>query len=91
MMQNYMVSIGPFFLSPPPLTTRPSALPHSPSVERAVVSSQRVAMVGKAHLLDYATHEVPLPLFGLGYDWACTFRGAPLTHCGQARAPEFTL
>jgi len=34
--------------------------------------------------LDYATHEVPLPLFGLGHDWACTFRGAPLPHCGQA-------
>ena len=25
-------------------------------------------MVGKTHLLDYAAHEVPLPLFGLGYD-----------------------
>jgi len=37
-----------------------------------------------AHLVDYATHEVPLPLFGLGHDWACTFSGAPLPRCGQA-------
>jgi len=40
--------------------------------------SQHGAMVDKAYLLDYATHEVPLPLFGLGHDWTCTFRGAPL-------------
>ena len=48
-------------------------------------------MVGKTHLLDFAAHEVPLPLFGLGYDWACTFRGAPLPPLGQARAPKFTF
>jgi hypothetical protein len=50
--------------------------------ERAVVSSQCGATVGKTHLLDYPTHEVPLPLFGLGYDRACTFRGAPLPLLG---------
>ena len=41
-------------------------------------------MVGKTHLLDYIAHEVPLPLFGLGHDWACTFRGAPLPLLGKA-------
>jgi hypothetical protein len=52
--------------------------PSSSSVKRAL-GSQREAMVGKAHqVLDYAALEVPLPLFGLGHDWACTFRGAPL-------------
>ena len=60
------------------------SLPDSPSVERAVVGSQHGPMVDKARLLDYATHEVPLPLFGLGHDRACTFCGAPLPHCGQA-------
>jgi len=48
------------------------------------MGSECGAMVGKAQLLDYAAHEVPLPLFGLGYDWACTFRGAPLPRLGQA-------
>ena len=48
-------------------------------------------MVDKAHLLDYATHEVPLPLFGLDHDWAHTFCGALLPHCAQAWAPELTL
>ena len=48
-------------------------------------------MVGKTHLLDFAAYEVPLPLFGLGYDWACTFCGAPLPPLGQARAPKFTF
>jgi hypothetical protein len=48
------------------------------------MGSECGAMVGKAHLLDYAAHEVPLPLFGLGYDWVCTFRGAPLPRLGQA-------
>jgi hypothetical protein len=74
-----------------PLSLRPlhscPALQHSNTrriFERAVVGSQCRAMVGKAHLLDYPTHEVPLPLFGLGYDWACTFRGAPLPLLGQA-------
>ena len=43
------------------------------------------------HLVDYTTPEVPLSLFGLGHDWTCTFRGAPLPRCGQARAPEFTF
>ena len=52
--------------------------------ERVVVDSQRGTMVGKTRLLDYIAHEVPLPLFGLGYDWACTFRGAPLPLLGQA-------
>ena len=66
-----MVSVGLLFLSPPPLTSRPSVLPHSPSVEKVVVGSQRGAMVDKVHLLGYATHGVPLPLFGLGHDWAC--------------------
>jgi len=32
------------------------------------VRNQRGEMVDKTHLLDYATHEVPLPLFGLGHD-----------------------
>jgi len=45
------------------------------------VGSQRGAMVGKEHLLDY---EVPLPFVGLGHDWACTFREAPLPQCGQS-------
>jgi len=52
--------------------------------ENAVVGSQCGAMVGKTHLFEYTAHEVPLPLFGLGYDWACTFRGAPLPRLGQA-------
>ncbi len=81
---EYMSAVDLLFLSPPPLTSRPSALPHSPPVDRAVVGNQRRSMVDKVHLLDYATHEVPLPLFGLGHDWACTFCGAPLPHCGQA-------
>ena len=41
------------------------------------------AMVGKTHLFEYTAHEVPLPLFGLGYDWACTFLGAPLPNWGK--------
>ena len=49
-----------------------------------VGGSQCGAMVSKAHLLEYTAHEVPLPSFGLGYDWACTFRGAPLPRLGQA-------
>jgi len=40
-------------------------------------------MVGKTHLIDFIAHEVPLPLFGLGYDWACIFRGAPLPLGGK--------
>jgi len=64
--------------------SHPSVLPHSPSVEKAVVCNQRGAMVDKPHLLDYAMHEVPLPLFSLGHDWAYIFRGAPLLRCGQA-------
>jgi len=67
-----------------PFTHCPSALQTFAIFERALVGSQRGAMVGKAHLLDHAAHEVPLPLFGLGYGWACTFRGAPLPHVGQA-------
>jgi len=82
-LAEYMVVVGLLFLSPPPLTSRPSALPYSPSVERAVVRNQRGAMVDKVHLLDYATHEVPLPLFGLGHDWVCIFRGAPLPPVGK--------
>jgi hypothetical protein len=39
-------------------------------------------MVGKTHLLESTAHEVPLPLFGLGYDGACTLRGAPLPLLG---------
>ena len=35
------------------------------------ISSQCGAMVSKVHL-DYATHEMPLPLFGFGHDWADT-------------------
>jgi len=49
-----------------------------PIFQRVVVDRQCGTMVGKAHLLDYITHEVPLPLFGHGHDWACIFRGAPL-------------
>ena len=49
-----------------------------------VGDSQCEAMVGKTHLLESTAHEVPLPLFGLGYDRACTFRGAPLPRVGQA-------
>jgi hypothetical protein len=67
-----------------PLTHCPSALQTFAIFERALGGSQRGAMVGKAHLLDHAAHEVPLPLFGLGYGWACTFRGAPLPLLGQA-------
>jgi len=52
--------------------------------EMVVGGSQCGAMVSKAHLLEYTAHEVPLPSFGLGYDWACTFRGAPLPRLGQA-------
>ena len=48
------------------------------------MDNRRGAMADKARPLDYATHEVPLPLFGLGHDRACIFRGAPLPHCGQA-------
>ena len=79
-----MVSVGVLFLSLP-LTSRSSALPHSPPVDsrRAVVGSQRGAMVDKGHLIDYTTHEVPLPLFGLGHDRACTFCGAPLPLVGK--------
>ena len=40
--------------------------------------------VGKAHLLDYTAHEVPLPLFGLGRGWACMFREAPLPPLGAS-------
>jgi len=57
----------------------------------AILSSRCESVVGKTHLLDYTTHEVPLPLFGLGHDWACTFRGAPLPPRRQARAPEFSM
>jgi len=80
-----MVSVGLLFLSPPPLTSRPSVLPHSPFVEKIVVGSQRGAMVDKMHFFGYATHGSATALT------ACTFCGAPLPHCGQARAPEFTL
>ena len=45
----------------------------------------------KVYLLDYATPEVPLPLFDLGHDWASTFREVPLPQWGQAWASEFTL
>jgi len=54
-----------------------------------VGGSQCGAIVSKAHLPEYTAHEVPLPSFGLGYDWACTFRGAPLPRLGQAS--EFTF
>ena len=77
-----MVSVGLLFLSPPPLTSRPSVLPHSPSVEKVVVGSQRGAMVDKVHFLGHATHSATV-LTRVGHDWACTFRGAPLPHCGQ--------
>jgi len=53
------------------------------------ISTKHIVLQHSRHLVDYATHEVPLPLFGLGHDWACTFSGAPLPCCGQARAPEF--
>ena len=56
------------------------ALQHS---EGAVLCGQRVLVVGKTHLFDYTAHEVPLPIFGLGHDWACAFRGAPLPLWGQ--------
>jgi len=79
-LAGYMVPISLLFPSLPllALTSRPSALTYSPSVERAIVVEPW------SFFLDYATHEVPLPLFGLGHDWACTFRGAPLPLCGQA-------
>jgi len=70
-LAEYMVFVGLLFFSPPPLTSRPSALPHSLSLERAVVGSQHGAM-GDKDFPDYATREVPLPLFGLGHDRACT-------------------
>jgi len=76
---EYKVFLGLLFLSYLELTPRPPALLHSPFVEKAVVGSRCGAIVGKAHqVLDYVAHEVPLPLFGLGHDWASTFRGAPL-------------
>jgi len=62
-------SISYFFL----LATNISTF-STPSVKQGVF---------QVHLVDYATHEVPLPLFGLGHDWVCTFRGAPLPF-GQA-------
>ena len=80
-----MVSVCLLFPSPL-LTSRPLA----PTLS-TVVGSQYGPMVNNAYLLDYAMHEVPLPLFGLGHDRACIFCGAPLPHCGQAWAPEFTL
>jgi len=55
-----------------------SSISTSAIFEVIVGGSQCGAMVGKAHLLESTPHEVPLPLFGLGYDGTCTFRGAPL-------------
>ena len=56
-------------------------LRHLPKMLPLVVSVG--TRVGKTHL-DYIAHEVPLPLFGFGHDWACTFHGAPLPLLGQA-------
>ena len=61
---------------------QPKPPPYSKMLPRVVSVG---TMVGKMHLVDYIAHEVPLPLFGLGYDWACIFRGAPLPlSTGQA-------
>ena len=72
------VSLSPFFLLC-------HIIWHPQHLLTAIVESQCGAMVSKAHL-DYAMHEVPLPLFGFGHDWVCIFREAPLPQCGQARA-----
>ena len=85
-----MVAVGLLSLSPAPLTSCPSALPHPPSVERVVVGSQRGAMVDKVHL-DYATHEVPLPLFGLGHDWSMHFLWSASTPLWASMSSEPTL
>jgi len=75
---SYMVSVIFIFLSPPPFISHPSALSKG---------SSKVVSVGlwsvRRIFFDYTAHEVPLPLFGLGYDGACTFRGAPLPHVGK--------
>ena len=63
------------FNSPLPLMSS-SASPHDHR------GGTVLALVSKV-LLDYATHEVPLPLFGFGHDWACTFREAPLPTLGK--------
>jgi len=68
-----VVSIGLLFLPPPLLIPRPSALREntrpSPSPKGSSIS-QCGPVGGKAHRLDYAAHEVSLPLvlFGLGHD-----------------------
>ena len=63
----------------------------SPIYSPPPLTSCPSALRNVCRLVDYTTPEVPLSLFGLGHDWACTFRGAPLPRCGQARAPEFTF
>ena len=76
-LADYMVCVRILSLASQ-LTSHLSA-PILPTVIRtARVGSECKVMEGRTHLLDYTTHEVPLPLFGLGHDWACTFRGAPL-------------
>jgi len=55
------------------------------------VGSQCKATVGKTHLLDYPAHEVPLLSFGLGYEWACIFRGAPLPLLGGKHELQSSL
>jgi hypothetical protein len=74
-----MVFVG-LVISPPPL------IQYSLRVEwpSCVVNLLHLLVASFFFILDYAAHEVPLLLFGLGHDWACTFRGAPLPHCGQA-------
>ena len=79
-----MVSTTLLSFPPSPLIHRPSALQTLAFFYRAVLAISVVSVVGKAHLLGYTAHEVPLPLFGLGHDWACTFRGAPLPLRGHA-------
>ena len=73
-----------FYHLPIPSSTVIHISSFSTLAKMVVGGSQCGAMVSKAHLLEYTAHEVPLPLFGLGYGGACTFRGAPLPRLGQA-------
>ena len=76
-----MVLITPLFLPLPPVLQKSQLSPSSKGLSGVV--SVGLWLVRRI-LLIYIAHEVPLPLFGLGYDWACIFRGAPLPLLGQA-------
>jgi len=56
--------------------------------ERVVGLSSEIVSVGlwsvRRIFSNLLRMKVPLPLFGLGHDGACTFRGAPLPRVGQA-------